>query len=132
MATDLDKLLGRNDNSKMPSAKEVSQLIKIAKECGVETLEFGELRVKFKLTSDKEVVAYQPEAISSPGIPMPSVNQSSPEEARQLLEDEAIIRREAELDELKILHPEKYEALITQGELRNETEDDFGVEQGIQ
>lgn len=125
MSSDLSKILGKSDNPHNLSSEDVCRIITTCRKNSVHRISYGELTVEFQPHSDTEPDLVKPTGPRAPRAkPMPE-SKIKEEEERLLLEAN-VLAREAELAQLAILQPEKYEELIAQGEL----EDGSGIDAG--
>ena len=118
MSSDLDKILGREASSCSISTGDICKVIVTASKHKVSKLSFGDLVVEFHLPLSREDDDTQPGTSSTPRV-KPVPEQTIKEEEERLRLEANVLAREAELDQLQILEPDKYEALIAQGELED-------------
>jgi hypothetical protein len=118
MSKELQDYLRKDEVAPSLTSKDVCKIIETAHNFGVSTLSFGDLKLEFhKVEPKSELAALQPEPSNTPLAKQTPEKQKEDEE-RMLLEAN-VLAREAELEQLLISDPEKYEELVAQGELED-------------
>lgn len=102
------------------TSKEVREILATAKRCGVIKLTLGPMSVEFKdaPVPDKQIPSAAPAEKQIPVTEAQRLQQTKEQEAA--LKNAAVSTREAELAQMAILDPERYEALLLQGDLLND------------
>jgi hypothetical protein len=133
--TTLEDYLTPKEN-KFPSltSKEICSIIREASQCGVKSLDFGDLRVTFLETPDiqrNQVRESQPDFANSFASSRKMSKQAlekqiSAQDAAEsaFLKQETLSVRQDDVDSLIIEDPAKYEELIADGELDERDEED--------
>lgn len=135
--SDLDKWLEKPENSSVPlTCKEICTIIKEASRCGVQQLDVGGVRLSFFESAQinhQQVSGIRPDVTNSSSEHRQSARQTRENANEQDLAEKAFLRqetlsvREQEVEQQLVHDPEKYEELISMGEL-SETEDNSGSE----
>lgn len=111
MKHEIERLIS-GDESPCMTAQDIVKIIKCASSCGVKSIQLGNFSCLFFKTDEKRV---------TPSVGKPTPEQSI-EEDRVLLE-ETVQSKQTELESLIAIDPEKYEELITQGDLTDGAEE---------
>lgn len=140
-ATDLDLILGRHENSDSPQIKmdhkDVTKIIREAYLHGVETLRYEGLEIVFlkreSQYTEPEITSLRPDASNSSTRARKVTEKqlaSLESDAESSLLQDTIAVRQQQIEELSILQPDKYEELLTLGELEDDVQakDDSGAQ----
>ncbi len=98
------------------TAQDICKIIRSCKDNAVKVFEYGNLKVRF--SSHPLVDAPKPMGHTFSGKPSSDeVDKARSTEEEEFLLSETVLTKEAELSDLLITEPEKYEALALSGDL---------------
>lgn len=109
MKHDIERLIS-GDESPVMTAQDIVKIIRCASSCGVKSIQLGNFSCLFFKIDEKS---------DTPSVGKPTPEQSIEDENRAFLQ-ETVQVKDAELESLIAVDPEKYEELITQGDLTDD------------
>lgn len=128
LESSLDNILSSHqEEATKLTAKELISLIHACKKCGVDRLRVSDVEFSFFTPVDRlNDIPTKPALTTSGDRQIPSEEIEA-----NALEEETLLKREAEIAELLVTDPGRYEELVCQGELIDEEKDNNGLEPSV-